>query len=117
MPISGGDVSESEYRLQRLTERLPAAARPAVDWLRSPSARPVRLPAGLLLCLGGTLGALPVMGFWMLPVGVVLLAEDVPPLRRATDRMLAWLEQERPHWFAPASTAAPIASARAPEAN
>ncbi len=117
MPMSDGDVSQREYRLQQLTERLPAAVRPAARWLRSPSARPVRLPAGLLLCLGGALGALPVLGFWMLPAGAVLLAEDVPPLRRATDWMLARLEQKRPHWFTPASTASPMTSARAPEAS
>ena len=117
MLISDGDVSQRESRLQQLIERLPAATRPAALWLRSPPARPVRLPAGLLLCLGGAFGALPVLGFWMLPAGVVLLAEDIPPLRRATDRILAWLEQKRPQWFAPPSTASPITSARAPEAN
>jgi hypothetical protein len=113
MPIPGDDVSPREYRLQRLTERLPAAARPLAHWLRSPAARPVRIPAGLLLCVGGALGALPLVGFWMLPAGVVLLAEDVPPLRRATGRMLAWLERKRPHWFVPTATAA----APAPNAN
>jgi hypothetical protein len=117
MPISDGDVSQREYRLQRLTERLPVTVRPAARWLRGPSARLVRLPAGLLLCVGGAFGALPVLGFWMLPAGAVLLAEDVPPLRRATDRMLAWLEQKRPQWFTPASTASPIASVRAREAS
>ena len=117
MPISNADISQREYRLQQLTERLPAVARPAARWLRSPSARAVRLPAGLVLCLGGALSALPVLGFWMLPAGVVLLSEDVPPLQRATGRMLAWLEQKRPHWFAPASTASPTASARTPGAD
>jgi hypothetical protein len=109
VPISDSDGSLREYRLQRLTERLPAAARPMAHWLRSRSARPVRIPAGLLLCLGGALGALPLLGFWMLPAGVVLLAEDVPPLRRATGGMLAWLEHKRPRWFVPASGASQIA--------
>ena len=35
----------------------------------------------------------------MLPVGVLLLAEDVKPLRRLTDRILAWIEDRRPHWL------------------
>jgi hypothetical protein len=30
---------------------------------------------------------------------VVLLAEDVPPLRRLTDRVLLWIEHHRPHWM------------------
>ena len=117
MAIPDDDVSLREYRLQRLTEQLPWAARPAAQWLRSPSGRPVRVPAGLLLCVGGVLGALPLVGFWMLPAGVVLLAEDVPPLRRATGRMLAWLEHQRPEWFAPAPPASPTPSSKAPDAQ
>jgi hypothetical protein len=117
MPIPDADVSLREYRLQRLTERLPAAARPVAHWLRSPSARPVRMPAGVLFCVGGALGALPLLGFWMLPAGVLLLAEDVPPLRRATGRMLAWLEHQRPQWFVPALPLSPTASSKTPEAN
>ena len=37
---------------------------------------------GVLLVLGGILGFLPVLGFWMIPLGVALLATDIPPLRR-----------------------------------
>jgi hypothetical protein len=39
-----------------------------------------RLPAGLLLMAGGTLGFLPVLGFWMIPLGVGVAALDVKPL-------------------------------------
>lgn len=91
-----------DQRLDRLIERLPSSIRPAVRWLRRPSARLVRLPMGVLLCAGGVFGMLPMLGFWMLPLGILLLAEDLPPLRRATDRMLDWLERRRPHWFASA---------------
>jgi hypothetical protein len=76
--------------------------RPAMRWLRRPSARLVRIPAGALLCIGGLFGMLPFLGFWMLPAGLVLLAEDVPPLTRARGRTLDWVERRRPHWFAPA---------------
>jgi hypothetical protein len=31
----------------------------------------------------------------MLPLGLVLLAEDVPFLRRLTDRILEWIERRR----------------------
>lgn len=37
---------------------------------------------GVLLIASGLLGFLPVLGFWMVPLGVALLAADVPPLRR-----------------------------------
>lgn len=48
----------------------------------------VRSILGILLVLGGLLGFLPVLGFWMIPLGIGLLALDLPPLRR-------WIE----HWL------------------
>jgi hypothetical protein len=71
----------------------------AITWLRRPSSRWARIPAGVLFVIGGVFSILPVLGLWMLPVGLVLLAEDVPPLRRLTDRCLRWIERRRPHWF------------------
>ena len=40
----------------------------------------LRLVAGLLLILGGVLGFLPVLGFWMSPLGLGVAALDVKPL-------------------------------------
>lgn len=90
---------DRERRLQLLIRRLPRPLRAAGRWLRQPSARWVRIPAGLLLMLGGVFSVLPVLGLWMLPFGLLLLAEDVTLLRRATDPALAWAEQRRPHWL------------------
>jgi len=59
----------------------------------------VRLIAAILLILGGFLWFLPILGLWMLPLGLLLLAEDVPPLRRMCGRILAWIEHHRPHWL------------------
>jgi hypothetical protein len=42
----------------------------------------VRLIAGLLLILGGILGFLPVLGFWMIPLGVAVASLDLVPLWR-----------------------------------
>lgn len=79
--------------------------------LRQPSARWLRIPAGLLLIVGGIFFILPVLGLWMLPLGIVLLAEDIPPLRRGTDRILAWIEHRRPHWMGlPSSSSTPNSS-------
>jgi len=41
----------------------------------------VRGLLGVLLILAGTFGFLPVLGFWMIPLGIALLATDVPALR------------------------------------
>ena len=90
---------DRERRLQLLVRRLPPRVQAAVRWLRRPTARWMRIPAGLLLIVGSLFFILPVFGLWMLPLGLVLLAEDVPPLRRATGRVLAWIEQRRPHWM------------------
>lgn len=90
---------DRERRLGLLIRRLPARLQRAVRWLRRPRARWVRIPAGLLLILGSLLSILPIFGLWMLPLGLVLLAEDVKPLRRGMDRVLAWIEHHRPHWM------------------
>lgn len=51
----------------------------------------LRSVAGLALMAGGVLGFLPVLGFWMLPLGMALIALDIPPLRR---RLLGWLRRQ-----------------------
>lgn len=53
-----------------------------------------RLLLGLLLIAGGILGFLPVLGFWMLPLGVAFVALDVPPLRRRLDIWMVRLHRD-----------------------
>jgi hypothetical protein len=103
--LSAADAAAQrrERRLERLIDRLPAGLRSTVRWMRRPSSRWVRIPAGILLIGGGLLSILPLFGLWMLPVGLVLLAEDIPLLRRVRDRILAWIERRRPHWMRGAS--------------
>lgn len=93
-----------ERRLELLVRRLPRRIQSTVRWLRRPAARWVRIPAGVLLMAASLLSILPIFGLWMLPLGLVLLAEDVPPLRHATGRGLAWIEHHRPHWMGLART-------------
>lgn len=45
-----------------------------------------RLPLGVLLIAGGILGFLPILGFWMIPLGVAIAALDVGPLWRYATR-------------------------------
>ena len=79
--------------------RLPEHRQSPVRWLRSPAARWLRLPLGVLFVFGGLLFILPFLGLWMLPVGLLILAEDVSALRRMRTRVLNWIERHRPHWF------------------
>ena len=43
----------------------------------------LRLVVGILLIGGGVLGFLPVLGFWMIPLGIAVAALDVGPIWRA----------------------------------
>ena len=85
-----------DERMERLQRRLPASLGKAVTWVRGPSSKAVRLPLGVALVAGGTVGFLPIVGFWMLPVGLVMIARDVPPLRPPLVRFFDWVEAKLP---------------------
>ncbi len=55
--------------------------------LKTHPRKSVRVSAGILLVIGGIFGALPVVGFWMLPLGAILLSVDFPLVRRANARL------------------------------
>jgi hypothetical protein len=107
-PAETGDARDAteqrERRLNQLIDRLPRSWQSTARWLRQPSQRWLRMCAGVLLIVGSLLSILPLFGLWMLPFGLALLAEDVPVLRRAVDRILEWIERRRPHWFRRASS-------------
>ena len=54
----------------------------------------MRVPLAILLILGGIFSILPVLGLWMLPVGLLLFAQDVPWLQPPLARMLGWIERK-----------------------
>ncbi len=82
-----------EREFDRFERRLPETLRRFVRFVRSPGARIVRWPLSLVLITGGFLGFLPVLGFWMVPLGLLLLAQDVPALRWPMRRLLAWINR------------------------
>jgi hypothetical protein len=92
--------AEHDWRLERLIDRLPKRIRSTVRFLRQPSRRWLRIFMGTLLTLGGLLWFLPVVGLWMLPVGLALVADDVRFLRSLRSRTLHWVEHRRPEWLA-----------------
>ena len=73
-----------QRRLDEAEEQLPGPLAEWVAHLRKPSASWVRIPLGLLFIVGGFLGFLPILGFWMVPLGLLLLALDFALLRRPT---------------------------------
>ncbi len=57
----------------------------------------LRLVLGLLLICGGILGFLPILGFWMIPLGFAVAMLDVMPLyRRGLRRGKALRERAEP---------------------
>jgi hypothetical protein len=93
------EAALAEANIEKLLARLPSWLARGIRRLRRPRARWVRLPVAALLIPGGFLSFLPVFGLWMLPLGLLLLAADVPLLKRLLYRFINWLAVKRPHWF------------------
>jgi hypothetical protein len=75
------DRLERQVRLRRI-----------IRWSRDPAARRRRLPLGILCIIGGLFWFLPLLGLWLLPIGLVLIAHDVPRLRNPAARLVIWCE-------------------------
>jgi hypothetical protein len=94
-------VLKQERRLKRqiaaLTENLPWG-RDRVDRLLDDRMRLVRVPVGVAFVVGGFVGFLPVLGFWMLPLGLLLLAIDLPALRPAVSSASIRLRRRLRSW-------------------
>lgn len=102
-----GPMSETETRpkgryrqrldrqFERLQKQVPLAAR-FLAWVRKPSVMLVRIPLAFLLILGGIFSFLPILGLWMLPLGLLILALDVPLLERPVGSIIVRLQ----HWLA-----------------
>jgi len=87
-------AAELKRELGKLARRLPRWAARLVRWLLTPSSRWVRVPVAIALIGGGIVGFLPVLGFWMIPLGVAVLALDVPFLQRPLTNALRWLNDK-----------------------
>jgi hypothetical protein len=102
MPDTSGDGTRNS---------VPSGKGPALRFGRHrvalPASRVLRVMLGVGFCTGGVFAFLPVLGLWMLPVGILVLSVDLPPVRRArrrfdvkwgrsrmrgrTDRGIAWV--------------------------
>ncbi len=60
-----------------------------------PQSRLARMGVGIALILGGLLGFLPILGFWMLPLGFIVLSHDMPMVRRWRRRFAIWWTRKR----------------------
>ncbi|RYE29171.1 MAG: hypothetical protein EOP23_22055 [Hyphomicrobiales bacterium] len=81
---------ELRRAFKRIEHELPARVAASLRWLRHPASRLIRIPAGIALIVGGIFSFLPLLGAWMLPLGLLLLAADVPFLQRPMARFALW---------------------------
>jgi len=72
-------------------KRILDAARRVVIWGDRNIPRGLRSVAGVVLICGGFVGFLPILGFWMIPAGLALIALDIPGLR---SRVLEWCKRQ-----------------------
>lgn len=87
---------------EKLCQLLPERLQPALRWLHSPRSRLVRIPLGILCIIAGFFFWMPVVGLEFFPIGLLLLAHDVPFLRRPAGLLTLWLiglfERARDWW-------------------
>ena len=60
-----------------------------------PRSRIGRIVIGSGLVLGGCLGFLPILGFWMVPLGLVVLSQDLRFVRRKRRQLAIWWEYRK----------------------
>ena len=98
-------MNAADARLDRQFERISRqvpASRGFLDWVRKPRMHLVRIPLAIVLLLGGVFSFLPVLGIWMLPLGLLVLAVDIPPLRRPVGDAIVRLQRfisRSQRWF------------------
>ncbi len=55
-----------------------------------PKSRIIRITLGILFVIGGFFGWLPILGFWMIPLGLLFLSIDFAIARRWRRRLIVW---------------------------
>ena len=62
---------------------------------KMPRSRRLRIAIGILLTFGGILGFLPILGFWMVPLGLLVLSYEFAMVRRHRRRLVVWWQRRR----------------------
>src|SRR5688572_23021627 len=78
----------------RLEHEVPDRVARLLRWLRQPKERVARWSVGILLIVLSFFSFLPVIGIEFLPIGLMLIAQDVPFLRKPVARVMMWLERK-----------------------
>src|ERR1700694_2555768 len=92
--MSRNAKAQLNRHLDRAEKKLPRRPAAMLRHVRKTAAFYARWTAALALIAGVLLGFLPILGFWMLPLGFILIAQDVPILRRPLARLLNFIERQ-----------------------
>jgi hypothetical protein len=100
--VTSKSRSRINRQFDRIQKKVPFSAR-VLEFLRRPASKVIRIPIGILLILGGIFSFLPILGIWMLPLGLLLLALDIAFLRtpvsaaivRGTRKWTTWRRSKR----------------------
>jgi purine-cytosine permease-like protein len=63
--------------------------------IKMPRSRNKRVAIGVGLTILGLLGFLPILGFWMIPLGLLVLSYEFALVRRYRRRGIVWWERRR----------------------
>lgn len=77
-----------------LRRRINATTYRALYWGQNHVAPGMRSLVGFMFMVGGVFGFLPILGFWMFPLGLAFVALDVPVAR---DRIDSWMGRLAEH--------------------
>jgi hypothetical protein len=90
MPERGKQLLDEAF--DRLEAETPDRVTRMIRWLRGPHSRWVRIPIGILCILASFFWFLPVIGLEFFPIGLLLIAQDIPFLRKPVARWMLRLE-------------------------
>jgi 4-alpha-glucanotransferase len=86
------DAQKLDAIVEKYAVKIPRPLGRFIRWMRKPELRWLRLIAGILFIICGFVGFLPILGFWMVPLGLIILAQDSKWLQRPTLKAINWLE-------------------------
>ena len=82
----------TDSRGRSLAQRVAVISYRILKWGRDHVPFGIRSLVGVLFMVGGVFGLLPLLGFWMFPLGLALVAMDIPWTRHKIHDWMAALK-------------------------
>ena len=91
--IDGAADPEAPFARGTLRRRIAKTTLRTLRWGERRVPVGIRSLVGILLMIGGVFGFLPIVGFWMLPLGIAFIALDIPWTRHHIHDWMVRLER------------------------